>query len=34
MPHDPTLEEVDLALTLAREVYTAILARLPAEVLP
>ena len=33
-PEDPTLEEVDLALTLAREVYTAILARLPADVHP
>jgi hypothetical protein len=33
-PSDPPREEADSALTLAREVYDAVLTRLPAEVRP
>jgi HEPN domain-containing protein len=33
-PHEPPREEAEGALALAREVYDAVLARLPAEVWP
>lgn len=33
-PQDPTREEAERALTLGREVYEAIIARLPSEVRP
>ena len=33
-PEEPTPSEVEVALRLAREVYEAMLARLPAELLP